>query len=82
MGFIHRMQLIIVLRIREEIGVVIMSSVDVFEKFICVLPQISELFLSGVGISITDREKFLFYKPGLKMDLKQRTGEIRHGFSE
>ena len=55
-----------------------MSSIDqhVFEKFIYVLPQISELFLSGVGISITDREKFIFYKPGVTMDLKIRPGMV------
>jgi len=55
-----------------------MSSVDehVFEKFIYVLPQLSELFLSGVGISITDRDKFLFYKPGIVMDLKIKPGMV------
>lgn len=44
------------------------------EFFLHVLPQISELFISGVGLSLTDREKFIFYQPGSKLDLKIKSG--------
>lgn len=43
---------------------------EIIDHFLYVLPQIGDLFLSGVGISMADREKFLFYKPGTRLDLK------------
>lgn len=52
---------------------------EIVERFLYVLPQISELFLSGVGLSFTDREKILFYKPGTKLDLKIKPGTVLKG---
>jgi len=60
------------------IGVHIMSEQDkvILDQFCSVLGQISDLFISGVGISMTDREQFLFYKAGNKMDLKIAPGLV------
>jgi hypothetical protein len=52
---------------------------EIVERFLYVLPQISELFISGVGLSFTDREKILFYKPGTKIDLKIKPGTVLKG---
>ncbi len=52
---------------------------SVMEYFSYVLPQINELFISGVGLSFTDREKILFYNPGTKIDLKIKPGTMLKG---
>ena len=49
------------------------------ENFSYVLPQISELFISGVGLSFTDREKIISYQPGTKIDLKIKPGTMLKG---
>lgn len=51
----------------------------VLEYFSYVLPQISELFISGVGLSFTDREKIIFYQPGTKIDLRIKPGTMLKG---
>jgi hypothetical protein len=51
----------------------------IMEYFSYVLPQISELFVSGVGLSFTDREKIIFYQPGSKIDLKIKPGTMLRG---
>lgn len=48
----------------------------ILDRFRSVLEQISELFISGVGVSLTDREQFLFYKDGSRMNLKISPGLI------
>lgn len=40
------------------------------EHFLYVSPYFNEIFLADVGVAITDKEKYLFYKPGKKFDLK------------
>lgn len=50
------------------------------DRIACVLPQICDLFTSGVGVSMTDREKFVLYVPGKRRDLKIPPGrEIKGG---
>ena len=51
----------------------------VVEYFSYVLPQISDLFISGVGLSFTDKEKILFYQPGTKVDLNIKPGTMLKG---
>lgn len=43
---------------------------DELNQLIQFVPLMKSLFVGDVGISITDREKFLFYAPGHKLDLK------------
>jgi archaellum component FlaC len=50
------------------------SSDDILQSYIAVAPAIQDLFVSDVGVSITDREKFLYYKPGKTLDLKVPVG--------
>lgn len=38
--------------------------------FLHVMPFLNELYTSDVGVSVTDREKYLLYKPGKTLDLK------------
>ncbi len=47
----------------------------VLNQIISTLPFIQDLFTSG-GISLTDGEKFLYYKPGRKIDLQIRPGTV------
>lgn len=42
----------------------------VLEKFLHVMPQIGAMFSADIGVAVTDREKYLLYKPGRKLDLK------------
>ncbi len=47
----------------------------VLDRIISTLPFIQDLFASG-GISLTDTEKFLYYKPGKKIDLNIKPGTM------
>lgn len=46
----------------------------VLEKFLHVMPQIGAMFSADIGVAVTDREKYLLYKPGRKLDLKITAG--------
>lgn len=46
----------------------------VLEKFLHVMPQISAMFSADIGVAVTDREKYLLYKPGCNLDLKITAG--------
>ncbi len=39
-------------------------------RFLYVAPYLPEIYTDDVGIAITDREKYLYYKPTQKLDLK------------
>ncbi len=47
---------------------------DVLEKFIHVMPLLSGIFSADIGVAVTDREKYLLYKPGRTLDLKISPG--------
>ena len=47
---------------------------DVLEKFIHVMPLLSGIFSADIGVAVTDREKYLLYKPGRTLDLKISAG--------
>ncbi len=47
---------------------------DVLEKFIHVMPLLSGIFSTDIGVAVTDREKYLLYKPGRTLDLKISSG--------
>lgn len=51
-----------------------MSESQILQYYLVVAPTLPALFLSDVGISVTDREKFLYYKPGKSLDLKVPVG--------
>ena len=44
------------------------------EKFIHVMPLLSGIFSTDIGVAVTDREKYLLYKPGRTLDLKISAG--------
>ena len=44
------------------------------EKFIHVMPLLSGIFSTDIGVAVTDREKYLLYKPGRTLDLKISPG--------
>lgn len=43
---------------------------QIFQHFLYVLPLLNDMLSADVGVSLTDREKFLLYKPGKTLDLK------------
>ena len=47
---------------------------DVLEKFIHVMPLLSGIFSTDIGVAVTDREQYLLYKPGRTLDLKISAG--------
>lgn len=47
---------------------------DVLEKFIHVMPLLSGIFSTDIGVAVTDREKYLLYKRGRVLDLKISSG--------
>ena len=46
----------------------------VLEKFVHVMPHINDMLTSDIGVSVTDHEKYLLYKPGETLDLKIPAG--------
>lgn len=50
------------------------TSQEILDRVGSVLPLICDLFTSGVGVSLTDREKFILYVPGKRRDLKIPSG--------
>lgn len=45
-------------------------SEEILQRYIEVLPIMQPLSSSDVGIAVSDREKYIFYKPGKTLDLK------------
>lgn len=52
-----------------------MSGEELLTHFYHTWPYLNELFLSDIGVTLTDREKFLLAKPGRKLDLKITAGD-------
>ena len=44
------------------------------EAFLKAMPYLNSLLVNDVGVSITDREKYLLYIPGKQLDLKVQVG--------
>lgn len=53
---------------------VITQNEDILNSYIRVFPCLTELCSGDIGVAITDRGKYLFYKPGKKLDLNIPTG--------
>ena len=52
-----------------------MSEVNlVLEKFLHVMPLLGAMFSADIGVAVTDREKYLLYKPGRQLDLRITAG--------
>lgn len=49
---------------------------EIIEKYLDIFPKISDLFINGAGLALTDRKKFIFYQSGMKMDLKIKSQSI------
>lgn len=47
-----------------------MESTKIIENWISIAPEIMDLFVGDTGISITDKEKIVYYRPGETLDLK------------
>lgn len=43
---------------------------SVIERFLYVAPYFADISAYDVGVAVTDREKYLFYRPAKKLDLK------------
>lgn len=50
------------------------ESSAVLEHFLFVMPYLNELSSADVGVAVSDREKYLLYKPGRRLDLKVTVG--------
>lgn len=50
------------------------SSPDLLSAFSLVLPFLNELVTSDVGVSLTDTEKYVYYKPGNELNLNVTPG--------
>lgn len=48
---------------------------QIFEHFLYVLPLLNDLLTTDVGVSLVNKEKFLYYKPGKMLDLKISRGD-------
>jgi len=46
----------------------------VLEHFLYVMPYLNNFLVGDFGVGVTDREKYLLYKPGEKLDLKVAPG--------
>ncbi|HWQ60723.1 MAG TPA: chemotaxis protein, partial [Negativicutes bacterium] len=58
----------------------VMSGSDILGCFKIVLPYLNELLVADVGVTLTDKEKFLLYKPGRKLELQVAAGDqIKQG---
>jgi hypothetical protein len=47
---------------------------QIFDHFLHVFPLLNNFSASDLGVAVTDREKYLLYKPGQKLDLKISAG--------
>ena len=50
------------------------QSPDLLGAFLLVLPFLNDLLTSDAGVSLTDTEKYLFYKPGKELNLNAAPG--------
>jgi hypothetical protein len=51
------------------------DTIDVaLEHFLYVMPYLNNLIVGDVSVGITDREKYVFYKPGKNLDMKVAPG--------
>jgi hypothetical protein len=50
------------------------EKIGVLQHFLHVMPFLNELSINGVSVAVTDREKYLYYKPSQKLDLKITPG--------
>lgn len=48
--------------------------ISIIDHFAKVLPYLLDLSTGDIGVSLTDKEKYLFYKPGKTLNLKVATG--------
>ncbi|SFL96091.1 methyl-accepting chemotaxis protein [Pelosinus propionicus] len=46
------------------------------EHFLYVLPFLNELSVKDIGVGLTDREKYLLYKPGKELDMNVSPGTL------
>lgn len=49
---------------------------EVLGKYLHVMPTIGAMFSADIGVAVTDREKYLLYKPGRQLDLKITAGTM------
>lgn len=49
---------------------------QIFDHFLYVFPLLNNFSTSDLGVAITDREKYLLYKPGKRLDLKISAGTL------
>ena len=47
---------------------------DILQAFITAAPYINKLTREDMAVAVTDREKFLLYLPGRKVDVKMQAG--------
>lgn len=47
---------------------------QVLDHFLQVMPHLNEIYANDVGVSVTDRDKYLLYKAGNTLDLKVENG--------
>ncbi len=48
----------------------------ILEHFLQVLPFLNELSIKDIGVGLTDREKYLLYKPGKELDMNVSPGTL------
>lgn len=49
-------------------------------KYLEIMPQLPDLYANDIGVSVTDKEKYLLYKPGRTLNLKVELGSpVRPG---
>ena len=49
---------------------------EVLGNYLHVMPTIGAMFSADIGVAVTDREKYLLYKPGRQLDLKITAGTM------
>lgn len=49
---------------------------EIFEQYINVIPVFKNLFINSIGVSLTDKEKFIMYIPAPDLDFKVKKGDL------
>ena len=49
---------------------------DILQAFMTAAPYINKLTREDMAVAVTDREKFLLYLPGRKVDVKIQAGDL------
>jgi uncharacterized protein YukE len=52
------------------------NSNTILDHFLYVLPHFNSLVTKEIGVSLTDLEKFIFYKPAENLDMKVSAGDL------